>query len=60
MFVGEPGDVATLCKAMVELGITVEGTEGGTGAAPPELSNSVGLPLEEGLVGFKICWLALR
>ena len=53
--VGEPGDVAALCKAMVETGngpdfITVDGAEGGTGAAPPELSNSVGLPLEEGLV----------
>ncbi|CAM9172514.1 unnamed protein product, partial [Heterosigma akashiwo] len=28
----------------------VDGAEGGTGAAPPEFSNSVGLPLEEGLV----------
>jgi glutamate synthase domain-containing protein 2 len=55
MCVGEPADVASLCKAMVEIGngpdfITVDGAEGGTGAAPPELSNSVGLPLEEGLV----------
>jgi glutamate synthase domain-containing protein 2 len=55
MCVGEPADVASLCKAIVEIGngpdfITVDGAEGGTGAAPPELSNSVGLPLEEGLV----------
>ena len=28
---------------------TVDGTEGGTGAAPPEFTNSVGMPLEEGL-----------
>lgn len=53
--VGEPGDIAALCKSIVEVGngpdfITVDGSEGGTGAAPPELSNSVGLPLEEGLV----------
>lgn len=53
--VGEPGDVAALCKAIVEVGsgpdfITVDGAEGGTGAAPPELSNSVGMPLEEGIV----------
>lgn len=53
--VGEPGDIAALCKAMVEIGngpdfITVDGAEGGTGAAPPELTNSVGLPLEEGIV----------
>jgi len=30
--------------------VTVDGGEGGTGAAPPEYSDSVGLPLEEGLV----------
>ena len=29
--------------------ITVDGGEGGTGAAPPEFSNSVGTPLREGL-----------
>jgi glutamate synthase domain-containing protein 2 len=27
----------------------VDGAEGGTGAAPPEFSNSVGMPLVEGL-----------
>lgn len=53
--VGEPGDIASLCKAMVELGngpdfITVDGAEGGTGAALPEFSNSVGFPVEEGIV----------
>jgi glutamate synthase domain-containing protein 2 len=53
--VGHPGDIAALVKAMVEMGngpdfITVDGAEGGTGAAPPEFSNSIGLPLEEGLV----------
>lgn len=29
--------------------ITVDGAEGGTGAAPAEFSNSVGMPLIEGL-----------
>lgn len=29
--------------------ITVDGGEGGTGAAPPEFSNSVGVPMAEGL-----------
>lgn len=29
--------------------ITVDGGEGGTGAAPPEFSNSIGTPLPEGL-----------
>lgn len=55
MCVGNPSDVASLCKAIVDLAtgpdfITVDGAEGGTGAAPPEFSNSVGMPLEEGLV----------
>lgn len=30
--------------------ITVDGSEGGTGAAPVEFSNSVGTPLRDGLV----------
>jgi len=29
--------------------ITIDGAEGGTGAAPPEFSNSVGTPLVDGL-----------
>ena len=40
---------------MVEMGtgldfVTLNGGDGGTGVAPPEYSDSVGLPLEEGLV----------
>jgi glutamate synthase domain-containing protein 2 len=43
-----------ICKAMVQTGIypdfiTVDGGEGGTGAAPLEFSNSVGMPLREAL-----------
>ncbi len=43
-----------ICKAMLETGrlpdfITVDGGEGGTGAAPVELTNSVGMPLRDGL-----------
>jgi glutamate synthase domain-containing protein 2 len=53
--VGQPGEFAALCKAIHDMGsgpdfITVDGAEGGTGAAPPELTDHVGLPLEEGLV----------
>ncbi|NOZ01154.1 MAG: FMN-binding glutamate synthase family protein [Deltaproteobacteria bacterium] len=53
--VGHPSEFLGICKAMVETGlrpdfITVDGGEGGTGAAPLELSNSVGTPLREGLV----------
>jgi glutamate synthase domain-containing protein 2 len=51
---GQPSEFVAICKAMLETGIlpdfvTVDGGEGGTGAAPLEFSNSVGAPLEEGL-----------
>jgi glutamate synthase domain-containing protein 2 len=53
--VGRPREFLGICKAMQETGevpdfITVDGSEGGTGAAPLEFSNSVGLPLTEGLL----------
>jgi glutamate synthase domain-containing protein 2 len=52
--VGSPAEFVAICKAMLEERvmpdfITVDGGEGGTGAAPLEFSNSVGAPLEEGL-----------
>lgn len=51
---GQPSEFVAICKAMIETGllpdfITVDGGEGGTGAAPLEFSNSVGAPLEDGL-----------
>jgi glutamate synthase domain-containing protein 2 len=53
--VGQPHELFAVMKAMRETGIrldyiVVDGAEGGTGAAPVELSNSVGMPLREGLV----------
>lgn len=44
-----------ICKAMLESNIfpdfiTVDGAEGGTGAAPEEFTNNMGEPLEAGLV----------
>jgi glutamate synthase domain-containing protein 2 len=53
--VGQPHEVMALMKAMLETGIypefiVVDGAEGGTGAAPLELSDWVGTPLVEGLV----------
>lgn len=53
--VGSRVDVLAICKAMVAEGITpdfivVDGAEGGTGAAPPEYQDHVGLPLTEGLM----------
>jgi len=52
--VGRKSEFFALCKAMLQTGIkpdfiTVDGGEGGTGAAPLEFSNSVGMPLREGL-----------
>ncbi len=52
--IGRKSEFVALCKAMVETGIkpdfiTVDGGEGGTGAAPLEHTNSVGSPLREGL-----------
>jgi len=52
--VGRQSEFVALCKAMVQSGIkpdfiTVDGGEGGTGAAPLEFSNSVGMPLRDGL-----------
>lgn len=51
---GHPEEFAALVRAFVETGehpdfITIDGSEGGTGAAPPEFSNSIGTPLNEGL-----------
>ena len=53
--VGDRAEVLAICKAMLATGITpdfitVDGAEGGTGAAPVEFTNSVGTPLREGLL----------
>jgi len=53
--VGKRREFMAICKAMLETGITpdfitVDGGEGGTGAAPLEFSNSIGTPLNEALV----------
>ncbi len=52
--VGNKVEFLSICKAMKETGIvpdfiTVDGGEGGTGAAPVELTNSVGMPLRDAL-----------
>ena len=53
--VGKRREFLAICKAMLETGnspdfITVDGGEGGTGAAPFEFSNSLGCPLVDGLI----------
>lgn len=52
--IGQKSEFISICKAMVETNtypdfITVDGGEGGTGAAPLEFSNSVGMPLRDAL-----------
>ena len=52
--IGHPWEWFAMVKAMLHTGITpdfivVDGAEGGTGAAPVEFSDHVGVPLQEGL-----------
>ena len=52
--VGQPWEFFGIAKAMLETGIcpdfiVVDGSEGGTGAAPVEFTDHVGMPLREGL-----------
>lgn len=52
--IGKRREFLAVCRAMLETGmvpdfITVDGGEGGTGAAPFEFSNRLGCPLVEGL-----------
>lgn len=53
--IGRTEEFTAICKAMVAKKtwpdfITIDGAEGGTGAAPLEFSDSVGLPLEPALI----------
>lgn len=53
--IGRKHEFLGICKAMLETNIypdfiTVDGAEGGTGAAPLEFTNHIGEPLETGLV----------
>jgi glutamate synthase domain-containing protein 2 len=52
--IGKKSEFLGICKAMVQLNsfpdfITIDGGEGGTGAAPPEFSNFVGMPFMDAL-----------
>lgn len=52
--IGHPWEFLAIVKAMLETGITpdfivVDGTEGGTGAAPLEFMDHLGMPLRDGL-----------
>ncbi len=52
--IGEKLEFLSICKAMIELNtlpdfIVIDGSEGGTGAAPLEFTDHVGMPLRDGL-----------
>ena len=52
--IGHPWEFLAICKAMLETNIypdfiVVDGKEGGTGAAPLEFTDHLGMPLREGL-----------
>ncbi|MFZ9200767.1 MAG: FMN-binding glutamate synthase family protein [Paracoccaceae bacterium] len=52
--IGHEWEFLAICKAMVDTGITpdfivIDGKEGGTGAAPLEFMDHVGMPLRDGL-----------
>lgn len=53
--IGHPWEFFAIARAMKESGklpdfITIDGSEGGTGAAPVEFSGHIGAPLREGLM----------
>jgi glutamate synthase domain-containing protein 2 len=52
--IGQPWEFLAICKAMIETGVTpdfivIDGKEGGTGAAPQEFMDHLGMPLREAL-----------
>lgn len=53
--IGRTNEFRNICQAMKDTGImpdfiTIDGAEGGTGAAPMEFSDSVGMPLQPALI----------
>ena len=62
--VGARTEFLSICKAMLATGITpdfviVDGAEGGTGAAPLEFEDHVGMPLTEGLMMVHNCLVGI-
>lgn len=62
--VGLGREFMSICKAMLKTGIypdfiTVDGAEGGTGAAPVEFSNNLGMPLNDGLMFVHNCLVGI-
>jgi glutamate synthase domain-containing protein 2 len=62
--VGHPWEFLGICKAMLATGIypdfiVVDGAEGGTGAAPLEFVDHIGMPLRDGLLFVNNCLVGL-
>ena len=58
--IGKRTEFIAICKAMIETKIypdfiTVDGMEGGTGAAPAEFANNLGVPLKESIIFVNNC-----
>jgi len=63
--IGKRKEFMGICKAMLETGITpdfitVDGAEGGTGAAPVEYTNRLGVPINEALVFVHSCLVGIK
>ena len=63
--VGRRSEFMGICKAMHETGIlpdfiTVDGAEGGTGAAPLEFTDRLGVPIDEGLSFVHNCLVGIE
>ncbi|MDF2368501.1 FMN-binding glutamate synthase family protein [Sneathiella sp.] len=62
--IGNRSEFMGICKAMLKTGITpdfitVDGAEGGTGAAPLEFTNRLGVPIDEGLTFVHNCLVGI-
>jgi glutamate synthase domain-containing protein 2 len=62
--IGVRSEFMGICKAMLSTGIlpdfiTIDGAEGGTGAAPPEFTNRLGTPINEGIVFVHSCLVGI-
>ena len=58
--IGHPWEIISIVRAMVDSGvmldfITVDGSEGGTGAAPVEFTDNIGSPLRDALIFVDNC-----
>lgn len=62
--IGKPQEFMGICKAMLKTGIipdfiTVDGSEGGTGAAPLEFTNRLGKTINEALIFVHSCLVGI-